>query len=219
MSKITKLTALSLSMIMGTSIISNGVMGVHAAEAPNMIGTKNEGGFTYDLIKDDENQRIIQYAEDKSEVTIIFNKKNNSLSVTRTVDGISTTEEIKTPSIMTRGNSSMFSPWKYSNKGNKYKLTAVINGKTVSKTRTKNSSTSANIARFSDAVDDIRSAEWSIIIAVGPSAAGGLIFAALTGGLGLPAALAAIGASASALAAGKDMNTYYNRAKSAYNAL
>lgn len=113
----------------------------------------------------------------------------------------------------------MFSPWKYSKSGNRYTLTAVINGKTVSKTRTRTASNGGYIDRFCDAIDDIRSEEWAIVRQLALSGAGGLVFAALTSGIGIPAALSAIGASASALLSGNKINSLYARAKNAYNAL
>ncbi|MEG0410078.1 MAG: geobacillin-26 family protein [Anaerorhabdus sp.] len=211
-----KITVLSLASIMGLSFASSNISNVKAAETTIV---DKETGFEYTLLKDDESERIIHYYEENSEITLAYNKKENTMTVTRILDGETFVEVIKPQTAMARGNSSMFSPWKYSNSGSKYTLTAVINGKTKSKTVTKNSTTSGNINRFCDAVDDVRGAEWSIIIQLGPVAAGGLLFAALTGGVGIPAALAALGASASALKVGNDMNTYYARARSAYNAL
>lgn len=219
MSKFTKFTAIALASIMGGSIVTNGITSVHAAETPiNNTVEDQENNFQYTLVRDNDSERVITYTEDQSDVKITYDKKAITLTVERTINGITTTEVIKPQSAMTRG-SSMFSPWKYSKSGNRYTLTAVINGKTVSKTVTRTSANGGNIDRFCDAIDDIRSEEWAIVGELVLSGAGGLVFAALTSGIGIPAALSAIGASASALLSGNKINTLYARAKSAYNAL
>lgn len=220
MSKFTKCTAIALATIMGGSLVSNGLATVHAAETPILNTTDNETtNFEYTVLKDDSNERVITYTEDQSAVKITYDKKAVTLTVERTLNGVTTTETIKSQSMaMTRG-SSMFSPWKYSKSGNRYTLTAVINGKTVSKTRTRTNANGGYIDRFCDAIDDIRSEEWAIVGQLVLSGAGGLVFAALASGIGIPAALSAIGASASALMSGNKINSLYARAKSAYNAL
>lgn len=172
-------------------------------------------GFTYTLVEDNDERRVINYFEEGYEITITYDKVDQKLIVDKTKDGKTSTLVISS-SPMTR---TMFSPWNYTVNGNTYTLTAVIDGETKTKTRVRTSSNSANIDRFCDAVDDMVSTEWDIIGSVGLDLIFPIIGAFFTGGVTLIAALAAIGAGAGTLAQADHLNELYDRAREAFLAL
>lgn len=213
-----KLTKIIWATLMSILLLGFNPISAMAASQPVVVYDAIND-FTYNLVKDDETERIINYQEGDMVITIIYDKQDISLTIIKDIDGQEFTEVFRTNNLLLRDNSSMFSPWKYSSSGNKYTLTAVIDGTTVSKTVVQTANNKGYIESFCNAVDDIREAEKALVAEIGVDLVGSLILTALTGGIGLPALLAAIGASAGALSTGEKINSLYARAEKAYKAL
>lgn len=173
----------------------------------------------YEIIKDDETERVVHYLDSSSEGTVTFDKKTKKIEIKEIFNGVENTITFYNK---TRKPRSVYSPWGYSKKGNSYTLTAVINGKVVLKTRTRTSKNAANIDRFTDAIDDMVSTEWSITWALGFNVVGSLLAAFATGGLsigGLIGSLTSMGAPGGVIDSAKHLNTLTARARNAYHAL
>ncbi|WP_294561803.1 geobacillin-26 family protein [uncultured Traorella sp.] len=182
-------------------------------EEPTVI-TDPATEFIYTLLKDNQERRAISYYENGYEVVMTYDKIEESLTVDKTKDGVTTTQVFY--SVITR---TIFSPWNYEIKGTVYTLYAVINGKESKKVRMRSASNSANLDRFCDAIDDMVDTEKSIIASVGLDLLIPIIGAFFTGGISLVAALSAIGAGAGTLAQADHLNELYDRAKEAFLAL
>lgn len=171
-----------------------------------IIFTDESTGNIYKITKDNENERIVKYVEDGIEGTVIYDKIQKKLTVS-----VLTQNGIQTIYINTEGptSRSVYSPWGYSKNGNKYTLTAFINGKTVSKTRTKSSNNSGWITSFCNAIDDMVSIEWQLTGKIGVN----VISAILSGGFSTVASVLAMGGL---YQQGVSLNQATSRAKKAY---
>ncbi|WP_243344535.1 hypothetical protein [Anaerococcus sp. AGMB09787] len=158
------------------------------------------------VVKDNEEVRIVTYAEKNVDFTLIYYKNAKFLIVKKISNGKISTNIYKNsdPILYT-----YFSPWDYSKDGKSYTLTAVIDTKTVTKTASYTGENVGNIDRFIDAVEDVKGDELALIGTIGF----GALSAIYTGGLSLPAAISAVFGLTKE---GSTMLEHYDRAREAF---